>query len=283
MPAELRLRDTTVGSVRLALALLRPWFREAVLQESSKATPTLCKLSYVLAQWPGQWWIRDHSEMWDIIRATAQVLVEEMLEHDKLFLEDSRLRGIIGDLEPVVRQFGVHGSCMDCVFPRPRTLSLSASSTTGSESSRSIHTLVEVTDAPEVDGKQVVKVLEHHKVGTQTPAASPLPSKVSKIGVHTSPTPSLSLPDDTTTETLTESSTESTPEAEESIEKASSPSAPKEPALAEIAVPSLSVTDVRPHSMVETATCVVTGVLFGAFIALCILSSQRRVLAMHLY
>jgi hypothetical protein len=32
----------------------------------------------------------------------------------------------------------------------------------------------------------------------------------------------------------------------------------------------------RPQSMIETASCIVTGLLLGAFITLCVLSSQRR-------
>jgi hypothetical protein len=34
----------------------------------------------------------------------------------------------------------------------------------------------------------------------------------------------------------------------------------------------------RPHSLAETATCIVTGLLVGAFITLCIVNSQRRTL-----
>lgn len=38
----------------------------------------------------------------------------------------------------------------------------------------------------------------------------------------------------------------------------------------------------RPHSMAETISCVCTGLLFGAFITMCILNSQRRTLIMNL-
>ncbi|KAG6826992.1 hypothetical protein H0H87_005800, partial [Tephrocybe sp. NHM501043] len=53
LPAA-QLEDTTAGSVRLALALLRPWFHRCVVDDFQSATVTLCALAFNIAQWPGQ-------------------------------------------------------------------------------------------------------------------------------------------------------------------------------------------------------------------------------------
>jgi hypothetical protein len=52
-----------------------------------------------------------------------------------------------------------------------------------------------------------------------------------------------------------------------------------EPEPAAIPAPAPST---RPHSMAETVSCVCTGLLFGAFITMCIVNSQRRTLIMSL-
>lgn len=101
MPAEHRLRDCTTQSVRLAMAFIRPWFQEAVHDDFSRATSKLCALSFIIAQWPGQWWVRDHGAMWDLIRATVNVLGEEVREKQRLQMSEEmeRLQDVIDDLK----------------------------------------------------------------------------------------------------------------------------------------------------------------------------------------
>jgi len=139
----------------------------------------VCELAYVIAQWPGQWWARDHREMWDIIRTMVHVLGEEVREKHRgqVFAEVKRLEDIVINLEQVVRSYEI-----------------------------------------------------------KTPGLSPSRQVDEEMGVP--PMPTIPVPQ-------------------------SSPSG-------------------RPHSILETASCLVTGFLFGAFITLCIFSSQRRTLATHL-
>jgi len=105
MPPETRLRDTTVQSVRLATAFLRPWFHKAVQEDFSHATSKLCELSFVIAQWPAQWWVRDHGGTWDLIRTTVNVLGEEVREKQRLQVSEEvqQLRDVICNLERVTK------------------------------------------------------------------------------------------------------------------------------------------------------------------------------------
>jgi hypothetical protein len=103
LPDQLRLRETTTQSVRLAVALLRPWFHEMVHHDLSLATSKLSELAFIVGQWPGQWWARDHEEMWDLICHMVCALGEEVREQQRLQIsrEVQRLHDIIGHLTQV--------------------------------------------------------------------------------------------------------------------------------------------------------------------------------------
>jgi hypothetical protein len=312
MPTETELRDVTVGPVRLAISLLRPWFHEELPHDPNNVTDTLCKLSSVLAQWPGQWWTRNRSEIWDIIRATVQVLVEEIQARDKAALEEStleesRIRTVVGDLEPLSAPFDMHSSFLGCSSPRKRVLSMSESSVTTSDAAddRSVHTLVEVVELPDaaemIGDKRIAKLTDQADTSMQTssPTAALLLSSALRVRAHRpAPLASPFLPSDESFEdTLSDSSTEASLSDEDENEDengdeneaAAVESTPEcVPVAAKQAVDKankrvMPSVDARPHSMAETASCVVTGLLFGAFIALCIMSSQRRALATHVY
>jgi hypothetical protein len=312
MPIELRLRDTTVGAVRLSISLLRTWFLETVTTDTRKAASTLCKLSFVLAQWPGQWWARDHSEMWGIIRATVQVVLEETQEHEKSSLEDSRLRDLlIGDVAPVTRHFHFGGprsrtqSCMECAFPpRLRTSSWSGSSATATDSdtadTRSVHTLVEegniTQDSVLFEKEAVKKMMEHVDMASPEPSASMFSSTITVIEevLHAPPSPTLSTDSILPPSMVASTSSSSSPSSADtcSSESADSPdssvpSSPETPSTLDGKLGPISIPhrrdSLRPQTVAETASCLMTGILFGALIALCIVASQRRVLAMHVY
>lgn len=104
---DVRLRDTTAASVRLAAVFLRPWFHQMVSNEFDIATATLRDLSFLIAQWPGQWWTRDHTEMWDLIRTMVLALAEEVREKQRLQTEAEvmRLQDTVDELEGVVKQY----------------------------------------------------------------------------------------------------------------------------------------------------------------------------------
>lgn len=85
---EHRLRDRTAESVRLAATLLRPWLCNSVVNDSNSAIYTTSELSCIIAKWPGQWWIGDHAEIWDLIKATVVVVAEELQEKQKVEIRE---------------------------------------------------------------------------------------------------------------------------------------------------------------------------------------------------
>lgn len=103
---EARLQDTTTGSVRLAMSFLRPWFHQSVMDDFQTATVTLCALAFSIAQWPGQWWAQEHSEMWSLIRVMVLSLAEESREKQRgQVAEVKRLQGVISELEGAVKNY----------------------------------------------------------------------------------------------------------------------------------------------------------------------------------
>jgi len=207
MPTELRLRDTTSGSIRLAVVFLRPWFHKVVQDDFGLATSKLRELALVIAQWPGQWWVRDHVEIWELIPLMVQTLGEEVREKQKYEVgrEVKTLQSFVDDLEHLVRQY-----------------ELQIASKNGEKRiswSKPLHPF------------SLPKRISHKRSDTDTTLVELPEAKVM----------------------------ESAPEA----------------VLKPVPSP-------RPHSMAETVSCVCTGLLFGAFITLCIINSQRRTLIMNL-
>ena len=208
MPTELRLRDTTSGSIRLAVALLRPWFHKVVREDFGLATSTLRELAFVIAQWPGQWWVRDHVEVWELIPLMVQTIGEEVREKQQHEAgeEVKALQSVVDDLEQLVRQYEIQ-------------IASKRGERKGLWSSKTLNTFT------------FPKRIAHKRSDTDTTLVD--------------------LPDAKVLELIPEDTVKPTP----------SP---------------------RPHSMAETVSCVCTGLLFGAFITLCIINSQRRTLIMNL-
>lgn len=210
MPTELRLRDTTSGSVRLAVALLRPWFHKMVQDDFGLATSKLRKLAFVIAQWPGQWWVRDHVEVWELIPLMVQTLGEEVREKQMYEVREEvkGLQSVVDDLEQLVRQY-----------------EMQIASKRGEKGiswpSKTLSTFT------------FPKRMAHKRSDTDT----------TLVGLPDVKGLELIVPEDT------------------ARPASSSP---------------------RPHSIAETISCVCTGLLFGAFITLCIVNSQRRTLIMNL-
>ena len=107
MPVDRRLRDTTAGSVRLALALLRPYFHEHISDDFAAATETVFELAYVIAQWPGQWWTREHPEIRDLVRCIVHMIGEEMREARRVqaLADATRMQDVVGGLEKLVQEY----------------------------------------------------------------------------------------------------------------------------------------------------------------------------------
>lgn len=98
---EARLLDTTTGSVRLALAFLRPWFHKCVVDDFQMATVTLCALAFSIAQWPGQWWAQEHLEIYELIRAMVLSVAEEIRvkQQSIAVVELTRLQDMITEIK----------------------------------------------------------------------------------------------------------------------------------------------------------------------------------------
>jgi hypothetical protein len=258
LPTEHRLRDATGSSVRLAMTFLRPWFHSVVVDDFTEATETVCSLAFIIAQWPAQWWSRDHVEMWDVIRSLVQSVGEEVREKQKgvAVEEVRRLQGVVSNLERVVQDY------------EEAEVASSVDSTNDMIEAEVEESAVMPPSPPasitewSVDEDTLIVALP---TATAPPAASF--SQATLVDVAT-PGPDSNRPK---TPTLIfapmivvhQSATEQTrPIPELESPHGESQRHPKR----------------RPHSLAETATCIVTGLLVGAFITLCIVNSQRRTL-----
>ena len=105
-PAEVRLRDCTAGSVRLALSFLRPFFHSLVQEDFDVAISHLRTLALTISQWPSQSWVNDHPEVNKVIESMVLALGEEVREKYRHQQQEeiSRLRVIIDGLQYAVRK-----------------------------------------------------------------------------------------------------------------------------------------------------------------------------------
>lgn len=264
LSAEHRLRDATGGSVRLAMAFLRPWFYTIVAGDFSGATDKACTLAFMIAQWPAQWWSRDHLEMWTVIRSLVQAVAEEVREKQKGEVNEEvrRLRDVVTDLERVVEDYEEAG------------------------------VISSVDPAKENDDLK-----EENIALPPTPPLSPPPSTLPSVieclypvPINSTPATSVPIPavhDVASLVRPAEGSDNSRPTTvilsptiiihqQQQQGQCSPVVAQSDPSSPEhgIAKPRKA----RPHSLIETASCIITGVLVGAFITLCIVNIQRRTL-----
>lgn len=264
LSAEHRLRDATGGSVRLAMAFLRPWFHTIVAKDFSGATDKACTLAFTIAQWPAQWWSRDHLEMWTVIRSLVQAVAEEVREKQKGDVNEEvrRLRDVVTDLERVVEDYE-EAEVISSVDPAKENDDLKGEnvvlpptpplSPPPSAPSSVIECLYPVPIDPPL------------AVSVPTPAAQDVASVVRPVenSDNSRPTTVIISP---TIIIHQQQQQEQCPPAETHSDSPSSEHG--------IAKPRTT----RSHSLVGTASCIITGVLIGAFITLCIVNSQRRTL-----
>ncbi|KAA1474528.1 hypothetical protein DENSPDRAFT_860387 [Dentipellis sp. KUC8613] len=213
---DVRLRDTTAGAVRLAMGFLRPWFQRAALKDFQGAVGVVAELAYIVARWPGQWWVREHTEIWDLIQSMVHVIGEEVRDAQRVHAlgEVTRLQGVVSELQLLTDEYvSVHS------HSRPNS------------------------------------VLEHIHLDE---ANRPLTPPASDSGKTT----------DMEHETAPTIATMAT---------AGTMTAP--PATVSAGVQ--AQTGLPPPSTVETASCVLTSFLFGAFAAMFLINSQRRELALY--
>jgi hypothetical protein len=100
MPVEKRLRDTTTSAVRLSLSFLRPWLHRVSLGDVDAAQIALTNLAIVVGRWPGQLWVRDHSEVAELCKAMVEIVLEEMRESQKTqkAADAEKMQGIVNQI-----------------------------------------------------------------------------------------------------------------------------------------------------------------------------------------
>ena len=100
MPTETRLRDTTTSAVRLSLSFLRPWLHRISLDDVDSAQTALTNLAIVVGRWPGQLWVRNHSEVAELCAAMVEIVLEEMRESQKTqkTADAEKMQGIVDQI-----------------------------------------------------------------------------------------------------------------------------------------------------------------------------------------
>ncbi|KAF9224872.1 hypothetical protein BS17DRAFT_54764 [Gyrodon lividus] len=258
LSAELRLRDATGGSVRLAMAFLRPWFHRVVAEDFSVATDKACTLAFIIAQWPAQWWSRDHLEMWSVIRSLVQAVAEEVREKQKgeACKEVRRSQSVVMGLERIVQDYEEAEAASDLDH------------TKGSDEDKE-----ETIVLPPSPSASVIECLYPAPIVPASAVSTVTASVTQDVAPVVPPTESSYNPRPMT---IVLSPTIIVHQQQQQHQEQCSPVETQQsrPPSPEIEKPRKA----RSHSLVETASCIITGVLVGAFITLCIINSQRRTL-----
>ncbi|KAF5384389.1 hypothetical protein D9615_003397 [Tricholomella constricta] len=344
---EARLQDTTAGSVRLAMLFLRPWFHRCVVEDFQTATVTLCALSFSIAQWPGQWWALEHSELWNLIRAMVLSIAEEVraTQQGRDSKEISRLQGVIVELDEAVQKYKGEIGARNMRKPAQLLAPLlipPALRPAVMPNSHSPDVLAPSLGIPASAPRVVITPITpptspiHSTIPTFSPekpdSSPPTPGATRPIVAECDVKPSSPTCSGSLIRPVTPGSPDKSQHLSESISSVdplflslpaspvetphisppeapsphlpvlSRPSKPLEPAIHfDILLPlpitrqgeSLAPTHLsetrsnravlrKPPTLAETASCLVTGFLVGAFITLCLLSPQRRTLLTHL-
>lgn len=243
MPVEKRFRDTTVGSVRLALALLRPYIHKHVSEDFATSTTHVAELAYVIAQWPGRWWVREHPEIHDLVRCVVHMIGEEMREARRVqaLADATRMQDIVGGLEQLAHAYEARS--------RPGQL------------------LTDIHISPLTSPSRTLP---------PSPSASEPNRHKFRLGSTDIVTSDMTVSEGVQTDEEAKSVSE---DAETEV------AAPADDeSAAAMAKVSTYIPSREPHSIMvgRTASCFLTGLLVGSFIALCILAPDRRQLARHL-
>ncbi|KAJ7776015.1 hypothetical protein DFH07DRAFT_73798 [Mycena maculata] len=266
---EARFRDSTVAAVRLSLAFLSPWFYWMLqlhpLRENDPdifrdaAVTKVSELAHAIAAWPAAGEIM---QIWDIvIREIAVLIAEEVKAHGRIAGAETETH-TVPDTPPLAEKPSAPPSDVKAVFP------------TG------------VSMPPVLDPQNYLL----------TPPPTPPPLSISRFPAPTERSPNVHTsalsPHDTDIDAGAEKSPDTfgipyvvelllppQPHPPAVLAEQSVDAAPE--ILHEIVHPVPSSSD-HPHfhSVSETASCLLTGFLFGALII--IVLSQRRPILIHL-
>ncbi|PPQ71252.1 hypothetical protein CVT26_010994 [Gymnopilus dilepis] len=99
-PTEVRVRDATAGAVRLALALLRPFFHRTVQEDFDAAIAYLHDLALRISQWPRDSWVVNHPEIRKIVGTMILAIAEELCEKTSSRQQEiTRPQSVVDELE----------------------------------------------------------------------------------------------------------------------------------------------------------------------------------------
>ena len=100
-PEDVKLRDSTAGAVRLALAFLRPFFHDIVQDDFDIALSYLRSLAISISEWPANGWVKSYPEVRQIVDSMVLALGEELRAKYALQqgAEITRLQLVIDGLE----------------------------------------------------------------------------------------------------------------------------------------------------------------------------------------
>lgn len=265
-PIDRRLRDTTAGSVRLAICLLRPYIHKHVSEDFTTATALVSELAYVIACWPGQWWAREHPEIKDLVKCIVHVVGEEIKESKRVqtSTDASRMQEIVGGLEQLAQAY--ERRTKERMIPPPIFTPTSASPTSSFPGSPTVRSETWGESSMITLNALVSKSIQ---TDLPTPASSEPSSPVSTSSTLSTPIAEPNPP----------TPTEEKPEITSPVAKV----APTLPLLEEAPIEIEShERSVFSEVLARTASCFMTGFFIGSFITLCVFSTHRRELAHHL-
>ncbi|KAK0236354.1 hypothetical protein EDD85DRAFT_638949 [Armillaria nabsnona] len=301
---EMRLRESIVGSIRLAVALLHPWFHKTAADDINRAVHKAAELASLIAAWPDP---QDPAEMQDVLHGMVSLLAEEVRDKRQVSLlgDVLELAGVIDDIEDVVysledrveqheaaaagnpvNQTRLNDDCTEGTPSQPQpgappslriTIPSTPPSSSSSSSSNDSSPLLPLTPVSSDGGS------------TETPSKC---DEVSLSRAHSANTMSL------LSQFLTSESSShilrrrfSSPATTPRVRFVTAPSTPfsalisssPEQSCQEVEPSPSASSSSTPRGMIaETISVAVTGFLFGTLLTLCVVSSQRRMLLTHL-
>ncbi|KAJ3874205.1 hypothetical protein F5051DRAFT_100539 [Lentinula edodes] len=184
MPYHTRVREIAIGSVRLAITLLDPWFHRTVMHgDIHSAVTRIRELSALIAHWPEQPGSRDYTEMASLMKALILLLAEEVQDSSsrtrQIATEEVlHLQRIVDDLLDVVR--GHEAGTISPGFAKSRSnecQKISDLSVIDSESESGLN-VAQLTWNSEAENRSLSKlrIIIPHSTASETSSSSPCSS-----------------------------------------------------------------------------------------------------------
>lgn len=275
MPVDRRMRDTSAGAVRLAIAFLRPWFHRMATDDFTTATVSACELALSIARWPGLWWVREHPEIKDLIRCLVHIVGEEAREarRTQALADATRMQDIVGGLEHLTRTLHTRGDV------RSRSISIASVSSTAScvdedETKVDRDLVFHVKTSEPATERKTVRVFS-----PPTPLPTPPPRSISEVHeARVDATEEAKADNPSVIAEDKEQAAKARPAASPSDTPSESPIAS---AARRLLGPNLAEGESSLEYYTRTASALLTGFFLGTFITLCVLSPRHREIANH--